>query len=155
MEMNERKSDQLYNWSDTNDKRSGEIASTTHRSHTATSVNETAVSTRVANRALQEMWQTRVQVCHWSGTWTQILFIGKHSGCTSRDDLRTARVCTAGSSVFGKPDASAQAVGRDLRNQSRAVEKSGRLLRTTSWIRVQLIRLGVLICLQHQLSLPI
>lgn len=133
-----RLSDQLYNWSDNNDKRSDKNASTPRQSHTKTSFNAARVFTWVAYRAVQEMWQSRLQVCQWAGTWSQILFIDKYCGITSRDDLCTPRVCTAGSSIPGQSNGSPQTLGRDLRNQLRTVEKPGRLLSTKLWIRVLL-----------------
>lgn len=155
MVKDRRISDQLYNWSDISDKRSDKFAPPACQSYSSASINEAAFSPGFINRTLQEMWQRRLQVCQWSGTWSQILFIGKYCGWTSGDDLCAPTVRRASASISGEPNGSATAVGRDLRNQLRTFEQPGRFLRIKIWIRIQAIRLDVLICPRRVLSLPI
>src|SRR5947209_11544698 len=67
-------SDQLYTWSDKNEEeRTCCQLETTLSGSPAPTASTQGDPARLADRALQTLWQARVQVRRWSRSWTQVL----------------------------------------------------------------------------------
>ena len=43
----------------------------------------------LAHRAVQALWKARMQVCRWTGPWTQVLSFRELSGAAAADGLRS------------------------------------------------------------------
>src|SRR5437773_11841603 len=80
-------SDQLYTWSDTNEEKRArcrlEKTPSSSRAPTAPTQGDL---TRLADRALQTLWQARVQMRRWSRPWPQVLSVGELPGLRPQMD---------------------------------------------------------------------
>src|ERR1700729_2076034 len=86
------RSDQLYTWSDKNEKRACCHPEKTPSSSLAPTAPAQGDPARLADRALQTLWQARMQVRRWSGPRTQVLPFGELSGLAAADGLCAAGV---------------------------------------------------------------
>ena len=81
-------SDQLYTWSDTNEEKRArcrlEKTPSSPRAPTAPTQGDL---TRLADRALQTLWQARVQMRRWSRPWPQVLSVGELPGLAAANGL--------------------------------------------------------------------
>src|SRR5262245_62510279 len=85
-------SDQLYTWSDIDGKQIHcRIAKAPQRSPAPTPAAESDPPW-LPDRALQTMWQARVQMRRRSRSWPQILSFGELPGLAATNGLRAARV---------------------------------------------------------------
>ena len=82
-------SDQLNTWSDIHERAFDKSAQTQAQAAAAQTASSGCGAARLSDRALQTLWQTRLQVRHWSGPWTEVLFVGQSNRCTSSDGLRS------------------------------------------------------------------
>lgn len=82
-------SDQLNTWSDIHERAFDHSAQTQAQAAAAQTAPAGGGTTRLSDRALQTLRQTRLQVCQWSGTWAEVLFVGQPNRCTSGDGLRS------------------------------------------------------------------
>ena len=83
-------SDQLNTWSDIYERAFDHSAQTQAQAAAAQTASAGSGAARLADRALQTLRQTRLQVCHWSGAWPEVLFVGQSNRCTSGDGLRSS-----------------------------------------------------------------
>ena len=82
-------SDQLNTWSDIHERAFDHPAQTQAQAAAAQTAAVGGGIARLADRALQTLRQTRLQVCHWSGPWTEVLLVGQSNRCPSGDGLRS------------------------------------------------------------------
>ncbi len=121
----DRMSDQLYTWSDEEHKFNDDVAPPPRHSATSAAIPEAGVPEGLADRALQEVRQGRLQVRAWPGARSQVLPVAKYSWGAAGDGVRAAGLCRAGRGLSCKPLNGSQAVGGDLRDQPRAAETEG------------------------------
>ena len=88
MKYSELVSDQLNTWSDINERAFDHSAQTQTQAIAAQTASVGCGAARLPDRTLQTLRQTRLQVCQWSGTWAEVLFVGQPNRCTSGDGLR-------------------------------------------------------------------
>src|SRR5579864_2146705 len=85
-------SDQLYTWSDNNEKdRACCELEKTPSSPPAPAASAPGDSARLADRALQTLWQARVQMRRRPRPWTQVLPFGELPGPAATNGLCAAR----------------------------------------------------------------
>ena len=82
-------SDQLNTWSDIHEGAFDHSAQTQAQAAAAQTAAVGGGAAWLADRALQTLRQTRLQVCQWSGAWPEVLFVGQSNRCTSGDGLRS------------------------------------------------------------------
>lgn len=82
-------SDQLNTWSDIHERAFDKSAQTQAQAAAAQTASAGCGAARLADRALQTLRQTRLQVCQWAGAWPKVLFVGQSNRCTSSDGLRS------------------------------------------------------------------
>jgi hypothetical protein len=122
-------SDQLYTWSDTcarenlfRSKKAPPISSTetapTHRD-----------PPRLTHRALQALWQARLQVRQGPGTRSQVLPISKLSGFPTSHGLCAARALRSDRRIPGQLPTNPRDFRGDLRDQPRTITASRGALR--------------------------
>jgi hypothetical protein len=112
-------SDQLYNWSDEYSQRDCLRPSQTTQRSCAPSAPTAIDPARFPHRAIQAVRQTGVQMRRGSGTWSQVLPLGKLSRPAAADGLRAAGERRAGRGVSGQFSAGTRDPGADLRDQPR------------------------------------
>jgi len=119
-------SDQLYTWSDRNEeKRACCHLETTSSGSPAPTASTQGDPARLADRALQTLWQARVQVRRWSRSWTQVLPFGELSRITAADGLCAARVSCSDCRVCCQLPPGPRDFRGDLRDQPRTAAPSG------------------------------
>ena len=124
-------SDQYEDWSDKFAKSISPISAQPARSSRATSSTTVCNPARFADRALQALWQTRLQMRPGAGSWAQVLPLDQSARCQARDGLRPSRCPRNRHSVFGKLSLGPRDPGSDLRDQSRVVTSQGDLVEET------------------------
>src|SRR6202030_1229441 len=123
-------SDQLNTWSDKNGKRACCRLEETSTS-TSTPVAPAQVdSARLADRALQTLWQAGVQMCRRSRPWPQVLPFGEPSGLAAANGLCAAGVSRPDCRVRCQLPPSPRNFRSDLRDQPRAVAPPGGALKS-------------------------
>src|SRR5215831_19889730 len=122
-------SDQLLTWSD-------EYIETDHRrlAKAPPSAPAPIASTQgcppgFPHRALQTLWQARMQMRRRPRSWPQVLPVGKLSRPAPANGLRPARVLRAGERVPGQLPPRPPDPGGDLRDQPRAPTPSREALK--------------------------
>jgi hypothetical protein len=115
-------SDQLNNWSDTNDKSTAKSTPPQSGSYSATTLSGAGVSSGFPDRALQKVRQAWVQVRGGSWPWSEILSFCEYSWAAPGNDLRTPRVFETGGVLLEQSCGCAGDSGRNLRNQSQAAQ---------------------------------
>ncbi len=123
-------SDQLYTWSDRNEEKRAcchlEKTSSGSSAPTAPTQGDPA---RLADRALQTLWQARVQVRRWPRSWTQVLPFGELSRITAADGLCAARVSCSDCRVCCQLPPGPRDLRSDLRDQPRTAAPPGGALK--------------------------
>lgn len=122
-------SDQLYTWSD-GYTRPTRCSTPQTPQRLGASVAPTSIhSAWLPDRAIQAMWQARMQMRRWPWTWTQILSVGELSGHATADGLRAPGESWAGARVSRQLPTDARDSGRDLRDQPGVIASSRRTLK--------------------------
>src|ERR1700739_4336724 len=123
-------SDQLYTWSDRNE----EARACCHLEKTPSSAGSPVASpqgnpARLTDRALQTLWQARMQVRRRSRSWPQVLPFGEPSGLAAANGLCAAGVSPPDCRVHRQLPPSPRNLRSDLRDQSRTVAPPGGALK--------------------------
>jgi len=112
-------SDQLLAWSDENSETDHHrLAKAPPSAPTPTAPAQSCPS-RFPHRALQTLWQARMQMRRRPRSWAQVLPVGKLSRPASANGLCPARVLCAGERVSGQLPPCSPGLGGDLRDQPR------------------------------------
>jgi hypothetical protein len=122
-------SDQLLTWSDENSEADRRRLAKAPPSAPAPAASAQSCSPWFPHRALQTLWQARLQMRPRSRSWPQILSVGKLSRPASANGLRPARVLRAGERVPRQLPPRPPGLGGDLRDQPRAPTPSREALR--------------------------
>jgi hypothetical protein len=155
MELFERLSDQLFNWSDKNDKTNKSATSPSDANQTPSELGPGSTQGLV-DRTLQKMRKTRLQVCRGARSRTKVLLVCEHAGRPSGDDLCPAGILAAGGGASGESRGGPRGDRRDLRNQPRASAAAGRAVRHGSRLRcIHRIFCGCNPCRQHDRELSL
>src|ERR1700688_1139008 len=125
MNFSQLKSDQLYTWSDENGRRARCQLEKTPPSSDAPTASAQGDSARLANRALQTLWQARVQMRRWPRPWSQVLSVGEPPGHATTNGLCAAGVSRADRRVRRQLPPSPRDLRSDLRDQPRTVAPPG------------------------------
>ena len=114
-------SDQLNTWSDRNAQGIRRHIAKTPQSTSAPTATAPGGPSRFSHRALQTMWQTRMQVRRRPRSWPQVLSFGELPGLAAANGLRTAGVSRSDCGVPCQLPASPRDLGGGLRDQPRTV----------------------------------
>lgn len=72
---------------------------------------------RFSHRALYPLWKSKLQVCRWKRTWTEILSVCKSSGAKARTALCPARLSGKGKGISEQLSDITSAFGRNLQHK--------------------------------------
>jgi hypothetical protein len=122
-------SDQLLTWSDEHIETDHRRLAKTPPSASAPTAPTQSHSAGFPHRALQTLWQTRMQMRRRPWSWPQVLSVGKLSRTAPTNGLRPARVLRAGKRVPGQLPPRPPDLGGDLRDQPRAPTPSREALK--------------------------
>ena len=122
-------SDQLLTWSDENIEADHRRLAKAPPSAPAPIAPAQSGPSRFPHRALQTLWQARLQMRRRPRSWPQVLSVGKLSRPAPANGLRPARVLRAGERVPGQLPPRPPDPGGDLRDQPRAPTPSREALR--------------------------
>lgn len=112
-------SDQLYDWSDKLDQDvDRRLAEKTRRPSSSASAAGFG-SSRFAHRALQALWQARLQVCRWPRSRSQALLVGELPGDPADHGIRAAIRSRCGRGTAGELSRGAADPRPDLLAQPR------------------------------------
>src|SRR6516165_1885302 len=121
-------SDQLYTWSDENAKPTDCHLEKTSRSASAPVAPTQGGPARLADRALQTLWQARLQMRRGPRPWSQVLSVGELSGSAATNGLCPAGVARSNRRVHCQLPPSPRDFRSDLRDQPRAAAPPGSAL---------------------------
>src|SRR6266852_6547628 len=123
-------SDQLDTWSDTNEEKRArcrlEKTPSSPRAPTAPTQGDL---TWLADRALQTLWQTRVQMRRRPRPWPQVLSVGELPGLAAANGLCAAGVSCPDCRVRRQLPPSPRDLRSDLRDQPRTAAPPGGALK--------------------------
>ena len=122
-------SDQLLTWSDENTEANHGRLAKTPPSAPAPTTPAQSCPPGFPHRALQTLWQARMQMRPRPRSWPQILPVGELSRLAPANGLRPARVLRAGERVPGQLPPRPPDLGGDLRDQPRAPTPSREALK--------------------------
>src|ERR1700721_3069023 len=122
-------SDQLLAWSDENREADHRRLTKGPPSAPASIAPAQSCPSRFPHRALQTLWQARLQMRPGPRSWPQVLPVGELSRPAPANGLRPARVLRAGERVAGQLPPRSPDPGGDLRDQPRAPTPSREALR--------------------------
>jgi hypothetical protein len=122
-------SDQLLTWSDENTQADHGRLAKTPPSAPAPTAPAPSCPPWFPHRALQTLWQARLQVRPRPRSWPQILSVGELSRLAPANGLRPARVLRAGERVPDQLPPCPPDLGGDLRDQPRAPAPSREALK--------------------------
>jgi len=123
-------SDQLYTWSDICARENlFRLAKTPPISSAATAPTHRDPPW-LAHRALQTVWQARLQVCRRSGARSQVLPVSKLSGLSTSHGLCAARVLRSGHRIPRQLSTNPRDFRGNLRDQPRTIAASRGALRS-------------------------
>ena len=128
MPKNKVQSDQLYNWSDihgTKDNKSSPAKTKSTPSQAASFADRSA---RFTHRAIQALWQARMQMCGGARPRSQVLPIHQSPWKKTRDGLRACRIPWEGEGLFGELSQGQRNPRRTLLHQPRAIAPKGTFL---------------------------
>lgn len=123
-------SDQLITWSDVNARYFIVRFAQTSREVAAANACFGYLVAWLAHRALQALWQTRLQMCRWPGTWPQVLSVGEFPRLSASDGLCAASGSGRCRRTPGELPPRPRNHRGDLRNQPRTVTPPRGTLRT-------------------------
>lgn len=121
-------SDQLFTWSDNYAK---PLDHSTQTSAQATAAQASTVgcrSARLADRTLQTLRQTGLQVRNRSGAWSEVLPVGKPYRCSTRHGLRSTGHTATGGTVPCQLPQDPRRTGSAVRDQSGVAAPPGTVL---------------------------
>lgn len=95
-------SDQLLTWSDIYEESICHIIAQKKKSSGPPTTARGGHPSRISDRTLQEMWETRLPVCQRTRTWAQILSFNKPNRKKPSDGLYTPGLLRASRSLPGK-----------------------------------------------------
>ena len=122
-------SDQLLTWSDEDIEADHCRLAKAPPSAPAPIAPAQSRSSGFPHRALQTLWQARMQMCRRSRSWSQVLSLGELSRPAPTNGLRPARVLRAGERVPGQLPPRPPDLRGDLRDQPRAPTPSREALK--------------------------
>src|ERR1039458_9897890 len=122
-------SDQLFAWSDENIEADHRRLAKAPPSAPAPIAPTQGCPPWFPHRALQTLWQARMQMRPRPRSWPQVLSVGKLSRPAPANGLRPARVLRAGERVPGQLPPRSPDLGGDLRDQPRAPATSREALK--------------------------
>src|SRR6266568_6972744 len=120
MKIHSLVSDQYYTWSDENTEADQRRLAKAPPSAPAPTASAQSRPAGLPHRALQALWQARLQVRPRPRSWPQVLSVGQLSRPASANGLRPAGVLRAGERVPGQLPPCPPDLGGDLRDQPRA-----------------------------------
>src|SRR5580698_2052940 len=123
------KSDQLNTWSDKNGKRASCHLEKASPGASAPVTPAQVDPARLADRALQTLWQAGMQMRRRSRPWPQVLSFGEPSGLASANGLCAAGVPRPDRRVCRQLPPGPRNPGSDLRDQPRTVAPPGGALK--------------------------
>src|SRR5574341_659816 len=118
-------SDQLYTWSDTNEKRACCRLETTSPSPRASTASSQGDPARLTDRALQTLWQAEVQMHRGSRPLPQVLSVGEPPGPAATNGLCAAGISCSDCRVRRQLPPSPRDLGSNLRDQPRTAAPPG------------------------------
>jgi hypothetical protein len=121
-------SDQLNTWSDSYESKINFSASAKKKNADKKIASSRSHFTGIFNRALQALWQARMQVYPNAGTWSEILSIGQQTQTETGNGLHPFGLPSASSRIYRKFSSNKNDSGRALRNQPRADKAAGKTL---------------------------
>src|SRR6266571_4317624 len=119
MHLYRLQSDQLYPWSDGYAKTIDCCLAQTPSNAAAPTATARRHSAWLSHRALQTLWQARMQVCRQSRSWSQVLSFGELPRPAAADGLCATGALRADLRVPGQLPANSRAFGTDMRDQPR------------------------------------
>ena len=122
-------SDQLLTWSDENREADHRRLAQAPPSAPAPIAPAQSYPPWFSYRALQTLWQARLQMRRRPRSWSQVLPVGELSRPAPANGLRPARVLRAGERASGQLPPRSPDLGGDLRDQPRAPTPSREALR--------------------------
>jgi hypothetical protein len=122
-------SDQLLAWSDENVETDHRRLAQAPPSAPAPTAPAESSPPWFPHRALQTLWQARLQMRPRPRSWPQVLPVGELSRPASTNGLRPARVLRAGERVSGQLPPRPPGLGGDLRDQPRTLTPSREAVR--------------------------
>jgi hypothetical protein len=128
MPKNRVQSDQLYNWSDiygTEDNKSSPAKTKKTPSQAPSFAGHSA---RLTDRAIQALWQARMQMCGRARPWPQVLPVHQPVREEARNGLYSRRIPRKGKSVFGELSQGKRNLRRTLLYLPRAFAPKGTFL---------------------------
>lgn len=125
MPKNRILSDQLYNWSDIHGKKDKKSAPAKTKNTPSQAPAFADHSARIADRAIQALWQARMQMCGGTRSWSQVLPVHQSPWEEARDGLCPCRIPGKGASLFGELPQGQRNPRRTLRHQPRAFAPKG------------------------------
>ena len=123
------RSDQLLTWSDENTEADHRRLAKAPPSAPAPIAPTQGCPPWFPYRALQTLWQARLQMRPRPRSWPQVLSVGKLSRPAPANGLRPTRVLRAGERVPGQLPPRSPDLGGDLRDQPRAPATSREALK--------------------------
>ena len=112
-------SDQLYTWSEQNEDQTHNRLEKTPSCSFAPTAPTQGDPARLVDRALQTLWQARVQMRQRSRSWPQVLSVGELPGPAAANGLRPAGRLPTDHRFSGQLPASSRDLRGDQRDQSR------------------------------------
>jgi len=122
-------SDQLYTWSDICVRENFVHFAQTPPIASAATAPTHRDPPRLAHRALQTVWQARLQVRPGPGAWSQVLPVGKLPRVSTSHGLCAARTLRSDRRTPGQLSADSRDFRGNLRDQSRTITASRGALR--------------------------
>ena len=129
MPKNRVQSDQLYNWSDFYGTRHNESSPAKTKNTPSQASSFAGHSARFADRAIQALWQGRMQMCGGAWPWPQVLPVHQSPGEEARDGLHPCRIPGKGKNLFGELPQGKRDSRRTLLHQPRAFAPAGTFLK--------------------------
>ena len=121
-------SDQFYNWTDTYERKVNRLSSPKTKNTFREATESTAYSTWVFNKALQALWQTWMQLCTWTWSRPQILFISEQTRAKATNGLCPPGLLGKGKRASGKLSKDKSYPGGTLRDQPGTFKTQGEVL---------------------------
>ena len=120
MPKNRVQSDQLYNWSDIHGTRHNESSPAKTKNTPSQASSFADHSARFADRAIQALWQARMQMCGGARPWPQVLSVHQPAREEARDGLHPCGIPGKGENLFGELPQGERDSRRTLLHQPRA-----------------------------------